>query len=98
MVRPQQGWNHGASGKFTVFSIASEVSKEAKASVLVNIVGPAGYEVLSTFIFEDGENDEDNICLLKKFDATTMSMYKIFTLTKKTARTLMIIYVTYVIK
>lgn len=47
----------------------SQEAKEVQAPLLVDLIGPAAYEVFSTFTFEHGENGEDITCLLKKFDA-----------------------------
>lgn len=74
---------------FNVFLKASGVSKEPKevqASLLVNLVGPAGYEIFTTFTYSEGESEDDIGCLLKKYDAhfgtkpnITVSRYKFFT-------------------
>ncbi|KAL4720153.1 hypothetical protein ACJJTC_015080 [Scirpophaga incertulas] len=56
---------------FEVFLKASGVSKEAKdvqASLLVNLIGPAGYEVYTTFTYEKGESEDDIECLMRKFE------------------------------
>ncbi|KAL4708681.1 hypothetical protein ACJJTC_010626 [Scirpophaga incertulas] len=45
---------------FEVFLKASGVSKEAKdvqASLLVNLIGPAGYEAYTTFTYQKGEKE-----------------------------------------
>ncbi|KAL0839884.1 hypothetical protein ABMA28_016507 [Loxostege sticticalis] len=73
---------------FEVFIKASGVSKEPKeiqASLLVNLIGSAGYEVFTTFTFQDGETEDDIECVLKKFDSyfgtkpnITVSRYKFF--------------------
>lgn len=74
---------------FNVFLKASGVSKkpkEVQASLLVNLVGPAGYEIFTTFTYAEGESEDDIACLLEKFDShfgtkpnITMSRYKFFT-------------------
>lgn len=56
---------------FEVFLKASGVSKEPKevqASLLVNLIGPAGYEVYNTFNFAKGESEDDIQCVLQKFE------------------------------
>lgn len=73
---------------FEVFLKASGVSKEPKeiqASLLVNLIGSAGYEVYTTFMFQDGETEDDIDCVLKKFDNyfgtkpnITVTRYKFF--------------------
>lgn len=74
---------------FEVFLKASGVSKEPKevqASLLVNLIGSAGYEVFTTFNFDAGESEDDVNCVLKKFDTyfgakpnITVRRYKFFT-------------------
>ncbi|KAJ2953305.1 hypothetical protein O0L34_g891 [Tuta absoluta] len=74
---------------FEVFLKASGVNKEAKeiqASLLVNLIGSAGYEVYTTFTFTDGESEDDVTCLLTKFETyfgakpnITVRRYKFFT-------------------
>lgn len=56
---------------FEVFLKASGVSKEPKevqASLLVNLIGSASYEVYTTFTFNEGESEDDIDCVLNKFD------------------------------
>lgn len=74
---------------FEVFLKASGVSSEAKevqASLLVNLIGPAGYEVYTTFAYGDGESEDDINSLLNKFDKyfgtkpnITVRRFKFFT-------------------
>ncbi|CAG5019291.1 unnamed protein product [Parnassius apollo] len=57
---------------FEVFLKASGVSEEPKeiqATLLVYLIGSAGYEVFATFTFEEGESEDDINCVLKKFDS-----------------------------
>lgn len=54
---------------FEVFVKAFGVSKEAKAvqaSLLVNLIVPAGYEVYTTFTFEGKEFENDIDCIFVK--------------------------------
>lgn len=74
---------------FEVFLKASGVSKEPKevqASLLVNLIGSAGYEAFTTFKFDEGESEDDINCVLKKFDEyfgtkpnITVRRFKFFT-------------------
>lgn len=73
---------------FELFIKASGVSKEPKevqASLLVNLIGPAGYDVFITFTYEKGESEDDIHCVLKKIDSyfggkpnITVRRYKFF--------------------
>lgn len=74
---------------FEVFLKASGVSKEPKevqASLLVNLIGSAGYEAFTTFTFDEGESEDNINCLLEKFDKyfgtkpnITVRRFKFFT-------------------
>ncbi|XP_072948719.1 uncharacterized protein [Epargyreus clarus] len=74
---------------FEVFLKAAGVSKEPKevqASLLVNLIGPAEYEVYATFTFGENESEDDIKCILQKFDKyfgaksnITVRRYKFFT-------------------
>lgn len=75
--------------QFNVFLKASGVCKESKdvqASLLINLVGPDGYDIYSTFKFlKDGDEDDIDV-LIKKFcdhfgtkHNTTMARFRFFT-------------------
>ncbi|CAF4745916.1 unnamed protein product [Pieris macdunnoughi] len=52
--------------QFEVFLIASGVSKESEeiqASLLVNLIGPSGYEIFSTFTYLKDESEHKLKCL-----------------------------------
>ncbi|CAK1580707.1 unnamed protein product [Parnassius mnemosyne] len=75
--------------QFEVFLKASGVANEessVQASLLVNLIGSAGYEIYSTFTYLKDETEDDIKCLLKKFDKyfgtkpnVTLSRFKFFT-------------------
>ncbi|CAH2226702.1 jg3211, partial [Pararge aegeria aegeria] len=75
--------------QFNVFLKASGVHKETKdiqASLLINLVGPDGYDIYSTFKFSKDENQDDIDVLVTKFNeyfgtkhSTTMARFRFFT-------------------
>ncbi|XP_045534999.1 uncharacterized protein LOC123721191 [Papilio machaon] len=75
--------------QFQVFLKASGVHKSTKdvqSSLLVNLIGPEGYDVYTTFKFTKDEDAEDIEILVKKFNEhfgskqnTTITRFKFFT-------------------
>ncbi|CAG9089362.1 unnamed protein product [Plutella xylostella] len=84
--------------QFEVFLIASGVSKESEeiqASLLVNLIGPSGYEIFSTFTYLKSESEHNLKCILTKFDAhfgtkpnITMSRFKFFSRNQEQGETI----------
>ncbi|XP_052746701.1 uncharacterized protein K02A2.6-like [Bicyclus anynana] len=83
---------------FLVFLKASGVAKEpadVQASLLINLIGPAGYDVYTTFSYVKDEKEDDIECLLKKFDEhfgtkpnVTLARFKFFTRNQDTSETI----------
>ncbi|CAK1547655.1 unnamed protein product [Leptosia nina] len=75
--------------QFMIFLKASGVQTEpasVQSSLLINLIGPDGFDVYETFTFEKEEDKDDIRVLLKKFDAyfdtkgnITLTRYKFFT-------------------
>lgn len=76
--------------QFEIFLKASGTIKETpdvQASLLINLIGPEGYEIFSTFTYAKDESAENLKCLQTKFDAyfgtqkanVTMLRFKFFT-------------------
>nr|XP_034824747.1 uncharacterized protein K02A2.6-like [Maniola hyperantus] len=84
--------------QFQVFLKASGVAKEpadVQASLLINLIGPAGYDVFTTFTYDKGESEDNIGCLLKKFDEhfgtkpnITLARFKFFTRSQDSGETI----------